>query len=75
MSYICSYCYSRVPCKVAAHNDIWSKLVWQPDDSEISIPCWVLDHNECTVAMFCTCRCHKESSLEESPSHTSPSNR
>lgn len=70
MSYVCSVCYTLYPCTVAAHNEVWSLRVWQPEGTQSSIPCWVLDHSECSVPMFCKCTCH-DKRLDE-PTSSSP---
>lgn len=75
MAYICTTCNVLWPCAIADHNQYWSNKVWMRDDAEVSIPCWMLDHDECQVAMFCICLCHKHSDLEESPIAAPPTNR
>ena len=75
MSYVCAVCYVRWPCLVAEHNEFWSNKVWQPDTSQVSIPCWVMDHSECTVPVFCRCNCHAERIDEPSPTHLPLTNR
>jgi len=74
VSYVCAMCYVFWPCTNVEHNQIWSLKVWQPEGTQSSIPCWVLDHEECTVPMFCKCRCHdKQLDVESSitPLHQS----
>lgn len=73
--YVCSRCYVLWPCNDLVHNAIWSNKVFQPDTSRESIPCFVLDHDQCTVPMFCQCRCHDKSVLDEASIALPPSNR
>lgn len=73
--YVCSACHVLWPCTVVEHDQIWSNRVWQPEQSQESIPCFVLDHDQCTVPMFCRCRCHRRSVLDEPAISVPPSNR
>lgn len=68
MSYICPKCFQTWPCSDNTHNWMDSLKVWMRDEAEVSIPCYMFDHAECRVAMFCACQCHKQSDLEESSS-------
>jgi hypothetical protein len=46
-----------------------------PDTSEVSIPCWVMDHDECSVPMLCKCTCHHDALDIEPPDSDPLSNR
>lgn len=70
MSYVCTICYTMWPCLRVEHNEIWSNRVWQPEGTLHSIPCWVMDHKECSVPVFCKCKCHANQ-LDE-PSSITP---
>lgn len=74
-NYWCAVCYVPWPCTKVDHNQIWSNKVWMSDSSESSIACYVLDHDQCTVSMFCACVCHHSGILDESPISLPPSNR
>lgn len=73
--YVCQYCHVPWPCTVRAHDSIWSNKIWMNDSAQSSIPCYVMDHEECTVPMFCKCLCHQKSILDEAPITAPPSNR
>jgi hypothetical protein len=75
MTLVCARCYIAAPCGRDEHDmrpEAWMRV---PDGSDQSIPCWVLDHEECTVPIFCKCSCHNERIDEEPPITASPSNR
>lgn len=69
MVYVCAACHVIRPCSVAEHYENHTLIVWQPDSADVSIPCWVMDHADCQVALFCSCTCHKQH-LDAEPSVT-----
>ena len=73
--YVCHNCHVPWPCMDPEHNEAWSNKIWMPDTSMCSIPCWVMDHEECVVPMFCKCTCHQDRIDEESPITPPPTNR
>lgn len=73
--YICMGCLTRWPCGLVAHQHNWSLRAAMPAGSELSIACFVFDHEQCTVALFCKCSCHNHSMLEEPSISVPPSNR
>ena len=75
MPYICAQCLVPWPCTNVHHNDEWSSKQWYPEGHPFSIPCFVFDHDECKVPLYCRCQCHRERLDKPSAISVPPSNR
>lgn len=75
MPYFCAQCRVFWPCTNVRHNTEWSSKLWYPDGHQHSLPCFLFDHAECEVPLYCKCQCHRESILDEQTSAAPPANR
>lgn len=73
--HICVACHLKWPCPNPRHDGWWALRKQQPDDSTLSIPCFVLDHKYCQEPAFCTCPCHGIEWMTEPSISVPPSNR
>jgi len=72
---ICMFCHTNWPCRQAGTHLEQGAVGEMPLHREESIACFVLDHSECSVGIFCKCHCHERSVLDEDSISVPPSNR
>lgn len=73
--YVCAACHTYWPCGVHTDEGHLYLKVWMPDNSELFVACFVGDHIECAMGLFCRCTCHRGAAEASTSDPVPPSNR